>query len=327
MNKNKVTMNASGTTSALTAMPAPKCFCATIAALALAGLSAGGLVSAASAQDASDWDAQNHTAARLIAGSKVAGSDAKALRAGLEIKLDPGWKTYWRDPGDSGVPPKLDFSGSDNVKSVTILWPAPERFPDGAGGNSIGYLDHVILPLRVTPQNAAKQSALKLKLGYDICGNMCVPVESELNLSLSGDGAEEATIEKAEIRVPRRVALGDGEAKGVDKSADLKGSDVNGSGGKSLAILSVHREPGDGHDRVVVEVAAPAGTPVDLFAEGPTPDWSLPLPELKGSSNGPTRLFTFDLDGLPPDAKTQGVLLTLTAVSGDDAIEVPARLD
>jgi len=277
----------------------------------------GGLVSAGWAQDASDWDAQNHTAARLIAGSQVAGSDIKIVRAGVEIKLDPGWKTYWRDPGDSGVPPKLDFSGSDNVKSVTVLWPAPERFPDGAGGNSIGYLDHVILPLRITPQDAKKQSSLKLKLGYDICGNMCVPVESDLKLAVNGDGAEEMAIEKAEIRVPRRVALGEG--------SDTKG--VKGSGGKGLAILSVHREPGDGHDRVIVEVSAPAGTPVDLFAEGPTPDWSLPLPELKGDDNGPTRQFTFDLDGLPPDAKAQGATLTLTAVSDDDAIEVPARLD
>ncbi len=295
-------------------------------------------MSAVWAQDASDWDAQNHTAARLIAGAQInsqtVGSDARVLRAGVEIKLDPGWKTYWRDPGDSGVPPKLDFSGSDNIKSVTVLWPAPERFPDGAGGNSIGYLDHVILPLRITPQNAAKQSSLQLKLGYDICSNMCVPVESELSLALNGDGAEETAIEKAEIRVPRRVALGEGsDAKGSDtKGSDIKGVAskgiaATGSDGKSLAILSVHREPGDGHDRVVVEVAAPAGAPVDLFAEGPTPDWSLPLPELKGGAGGPTRQFTFDLDGLPPDAHAQGATLTFTAVSSDDAIEVPARLD
>jgi DsbC/DsbD-like thiol-disulfide interchange protein len=288
-------------------------------------------MSAVWAQDASEWDAQNHTAARLIAGSQVSsqvlGSDAKVLRAGVEIKLDPGWKTYWRDPGDSGVPPKFDFSGSDNVKSVTVLWPAPERFPDGAGGNSIGYLDHLILPLRITPQDAAKQSWLQLKIGYDICGNMCVPVESELTLALNGDGAEETAIEKAEIRVPRRVAFGEGsDAKG----SGAKGSNATGSDGKSLAILSVHREPGDGHDRVVVEVAAPAGAPVDLFVEGPTPDWSLPLPEIKGgaaSGNGPTRQFTFDLDGLPADAHAQGATLTFTAVSSDDAIEVPARLD
>jgi DsbC/DsbD-like thiol-disulfide interchange protein len=263
----------------------------------------------ARAQDASDWDAQAHTAVRLIAGSIIKTSDPPVVRAGLEIRLDPGWRTYWRDPGDSGVPPTLDFSGSDNVKSVTVMWPVPERFPDGAGGNSIGYLDHVILPLRIAPADSAKHASLQLKLGYDICSNMCVPVEANLKLPLSGDGAEENAIEKAEIRVPRRTTLGPG----------------NG-----LAILAVHREPGDAHERVVVDVVAPAGAPVDLFVEGPTPEWSLPLPEPVAKNtggNGAMRQFTFELDGLPPDAHAEGTTLTFTAVSGDDAIEVPAHLD
>jgi len=265
---------------------------------------------AARAQDASDWDAQAHTAARLIAGASVKTSNTVFVRAGLEIKLDPGWKTYWRDPGDSGLPPTLDFSGSDNVKAVTVLWPAPERFPDGAGGNSIGYLDHVILPLRITPQDAGKTSSLQLKLGYDICANMCVPVESDLKLGLNGNGAEETAIEKAEVRVPRREALGP----------------RNDAQGKILAILAVHREPGDAHERVVVDVAAPEGAPLALFVEGPTPEWSLPLPEPSGG-NGATRQFTFDLEGLPPNTHAQGATLTFTAVSADDAIEVPAHLD
>jgi DsbC/DsbD-like thiol-disulfide interchange protein len=265
---------------------------------------------AAQAQDVSDWDAQSHAEARLIAGALVKTADATFVRAGVEIKLEPGWKTYWRDPGDSGMPPTLDFSGSDNVKAVTVLWPAPQRFPDGAGGNSIGYLDHVVLPLRVTPVNAAKPSALHLKLGYDVCGNMCVPVEADLKLPLNGDGAEETVLEKAEVRVPRRVAFGAGKT--------------------SLAILAIHREPGDAHEHVIVDVAAPAGAPLDLFVEGPTPEWSLPLPEpvsASSSSNGTTREFSFELDGLPPNAETKGAALTFTAVSGDDAIEVPAHLD
>jgi DsbC/DsbD-like thiol-disulfide interchange protein len=266
-------------------------------------------IPAARAQDASDWDAQTHAAARLIAGATVKTADANFLRAGIEIKLDPGWKTYWRDPGDSGVPPTLNFSGSGNVKSVTVLWPAPELFPDGAGGNSIGYVDHVILPLHVAPEDAAKPTALQIKLGYAICGNLCVPVEANLKLPLSGDGAEETALEKAEIRVPRRAALGH--------------SDTDGKG---LAILAVRREPGDAHERVVVDVAAPAGTPVDLFVEGPTPDWSLPVPQPTGG-DGPTRQFSFDLDGLPPDAKPAGAILTFTAVSPGDAIEVSAHLD
>jgi DsbC/DsbD-like thiol-disulfide interchange protein len=308
---------ASGTISTSVTLIMTKRLRSKIAAFVAVGLAAGG-VTVVRAQDASDWDAQTHTAVRLIAGANMPGSEAKVVRAGIEIKLDPGWHTYWRDPGDSGVPPKIDFTGSDNVKSVTVLWPAPERFPDGAGGASIGYLDRVILPLHVTPQNAGKPSSLQLKLGYDICSNMCVPVESELKLSLNGDGAEEAAIEKAEIRVPRRATLGEG---------DVKAGATKDIGAGNLAILSVHREAGTPHDHVVVEVAVPAGAAVDLFAEGPTSDWSLPLPEVKGSGDGQTRLFTFDLDGLPPDAKAQGAMLTLTAVSDDDAVEVPARLD
>src|SRR5580698_7560494 len=163
----------------------------TMALAALAG------PTAARAQDASPWDKQPHAQARLIAGSVMKSADATYLHAGVEIRLDAGWKTYWREPGDSGVPPTFDFAGSDNVKDVTVLWPAPERFPDGAGGTSIGYVGHVILPLRVVPRDSAKKSSLQLKLGYDVCGTMCVPVEASLKLPLTGDGAEEATLEKA----------------------------------------------------------------------------------------------------------------------------------
>jgi DsbC/DsbD-like thiol-disulfide interchange protein len=261
---------------------------------------------AARAQDASSWDKQLHAQARLIAGTAVKTADATYLRAGLELRLDPGWKTYWRDPGDSGVPPTFDFSGSDNVKSVTVEWPAPERFPDGAGGNSIGYVGRVVLPLRIFQKDAAgKLTSVHLKLGYAVCGNLCVPAEANLELALSGNGAEEAALEKEELHVPRRVAPGVG---------------------KGLGVISAHREPGDGHDHVVVEVAAPKDATVDLFAEGPTPDWSLPLPEPAGT-DGELRRFTFDLDGLPPGADATGVTLTFTLVSGDDAIEVPIRLD
>jgi len=265
--------------------------------------------SVARAQDASDWDAQPHTAARLISGAMSKTSATPILLAGIEIKLDPGWHTYWRDPGDSGVPPTFDFSGSDNVKSATVLWPAPKRFPDGAGGTSIGYVDRVILPVQVAAQDATRKPLLHLKLGYAVCGKLCMPVEAKLRLALNGDGADDAAIEGAEIRVPRRVPLG-----------------PNTGSSKGLAILAVHREPGKPHGRVVVDVAAPAGAPVNLFVEGPTPDWSLPQPESTGG-DGATRRFAFDLDGLPPDAKPAGATLTFTAVSEDDAIEVPAHLD
>ena len=262
----------------------------------------------AQAQDASPWQKEAHAAARLLAGTALKGDNATVFHAGIEIRLDSGWRTYWRYPGDTGVPPTFDFAGSQNVQSAQVDFPAPARFPDGAGGNSIGYAGDVILPLRVIPADAARPVTLHVKINYEVCGTLCVPARAALDLMLTGQGAAEGTLEKAEQRVPKRTALG--------ARAD-----------NALAILSVHREPGEPHERVTVEVAAPPGAPVALFAEGPTSEWALPLPEPVGPAQGPTRRFTFDLDGLPPGAQAKGATLTLTAVSGDDAIEVPDHLD
>lgn len=230
------------------------------------------------------------------------------MRAGIEIRLDPGWKTYWRYPGDSGVPPTFDFAGSQNVKSAAVQWPAPERFPDGAGGYSIGYVGDVVLPLKVTPADVSQPLLLHMTLKYAVCGTLCVPAEASLQLPLTGKSADEAILDSAERQVPKHVALGP-------------------NSGGALAILSAHREPGGAHDKVVVDVAAPSGSPVELFAEGPTPDWALPLPAPSGPPTGPTRRFTFDLDGLPLGATAKGATLTLTAVTGENAIEVPVHLD
>jgi DsbC/DsbD-like thiol-disulfide interchange protein len=273
-----------------------------------------GAVPVARAQEASAWEGELHAAARLIAGTASPFGAAPWRRAGIEIRLDPGWKTYWRYPGDSGVPPTLEFAGSENVESVTTLWPAPERFVDGAGGYSIGYHGDVVLPLRIVPKDATKPSSLHVKLGYAICGNLCVPAEADLDLVLSGKAnAEEAELVAAEARVPRRIPLG---------------ADPGPGGG--LSVRSVRREAVGTHERVVVAVAAPDDAPVDLFVEGPTPDWALPLPEPEnGAPAGAAgiRRFTFDLDGLPPGARAQGATLTLTAVSPADAVEVAAHLD
>jgi DsbC/DsbD-like thiol-disulfide interchange protein len=264
----------------------------------------------ARAQDASAWEEQPHAAVRLIAGKAFEFGDTALLRAGIEIHLDPGWKTYWRYPGDSGVPPIFDFAGSANVNTVTVRWPAPERFADGAGGHSIGYVGDVVVPLLISPQDAAKSASLHVKLGYAICGNVCIPAEADLKLGLSGKGgAEEPALAAAEARVPRRIPLG----------ARI-----------GLAIISVHREPGGAHERVLVDVAAPAAMPVELFVEGPTADWALPLPEPIGPASGVApdmRRFSFDLDGLPPGAHAEGAALTFTAVSPDDTIEVETHLD
>jgi DsbC/DsbD-like thiol-disulfide interchange protein len=257
----------------------------------------------ANAIDASAWHPDTHSAVRLIAGGLSAPDPG--MRAGVEIKLDPGWKTYWRYPGDSGVPPRFDFAQSVNVRSVTLLWPVPHHFVD-EGGNSIGYKNDVIFPLQVVPQDPAKPVTLRLKIDYAICEKLCVPAVGNPELLLSAKSSLASVVRAAEERVPKRSQLGDGAA---------------------IAIRAIHHERLAGRERVLVDVAAAAADPVELFAEGPTPDWALPLPELESSAPAGLRRFAFDLDGLPPGAKADGAMLTLTLVAGENAVEVVARLD
>src|SRR3974390_105804 len=120
----------------------------------------------AHAADASTWDGDARSAVRLIAGSATSGRDAP-LRAGMEIRLAPGWKTYWRYPGDSGVPPRFDFGASTNVKQVTVQWPYPHRFGDG-NGQSIGYTAGVLFPLKIEAKDSTKPVALRLKIEYAV---------------------------------------------------------------------------------------------------------------------------------------------------------------
>ncbi|MGZ5895930.1 MAG: protein-disulfide reductase DsbD domain-containing protein [Xanthobacteraceae bacterium] len=271
-------------------------------------LAAAAIVAAvpAHAADVSAWDADARSGMRLIAGSTPAGGSDAALRAGVELKISPGWKTYWRYPGDSGVPPRFDFSQSSNVKDVTVEWPAPHRFADGSG-NSIGYRDAVVFPLRVLPQDKSQPVMLRLNLSYAVCEKLCVPVDAKAELPMTGGpSTQEATLAAAETMVPKPVALNEG---------------------KIFAIRSVRRDNTGPRPRVVVDVMAPEYFSLDLFAEGPAPDWALPLPKPVPGAPAGDRRFIFDIDGLPPGGSAAGAILTLTAVAGSEAIEVKAHLD
>ena len=191
---------------------------------------------------------------------------------------------------------------SDRDSSVSG---AEAGFDDGSGID--GYGGNIIFPLRVTPQDATKPVTLRMKLAYAACEKLCVPAKAEAQLVLTGaKTAFDAPLAAIEARVPKRGQVGDAGA---------------------LAIRAVTRETGPGKPRIVVDLAAPAGVPVDLFAEGPTVEWALPLPApVAGAPVGQQR-FVFELDGLPPGAKPDGATLTLTGVAGDQAIEAAFRLD
>ena len=265
-----------------------------------ATLLASSLVLEARAQDSSPWQRDGHSAVRLLAGSR----SGAVLMGGVAFQLQPGWKTYWRTPGDSGVPPRFDFSKSENIEAVTVLWPAPTKFDDGAGGYSLGYHDQVVLPLRIVSKNADRPVTLRADINYAVCEKLCIPVEASAELAIASVAStEDSALFAALDTVPKPANVGDPNP---------------------LTIRDVKRE---GKSTVLVDVAVPDTRAVDLFVEGPAPDWALPVPKLVKHSPPGVKRFTFELEGLPPGTNPEGAALKLTLVGGDRAYEFNINLD
>jgi len=252
------------------------------------------------AEDSSPWQRDAHSAVRLLAGSRSGG----VLLGGIDIQLQPGWKTYWRTPGDSGVPPRFDFSKSDNVEAVMVLFPVPHKFDDGAGGISLGYTQQVVLPLRIVAKDANKPVTLRADINYAVCEKLCIPVDAKAELAFASVAStEDGNLSEALNTVPKPANVGDPNA---------------------LTIRDVKR---DGKSSVLVDVTAPEGKDVSLFVEGPTPDWALPVPKPVASSPPGVKRFAFELDGLPPGTSPDGAALKLTLVGGDKAYEFNVNLN
>ncbi len=265
-----------------------------------ATLFASSLLTEARAQDASPWQRDGHSAMRLLAGSR----SGAVLLGGVALQLQPGWKTYWRTPGDSGVPPRFDFSKSDNVEAVTVLWPAPQKFDDGAGGISLGYHDLIVLPLRIVAKAVDKPVTLRAEINYAVCEKLCIPVEANAELAFNSVAStEDSALFAALDTVPKPANVGDPNP---------------------LTIRDVKRE---GKSEVLVDVVTPDDRVVNLFVEGPTPDWGLPVPKLVEHSPPGVKRFSFQLDGVPPGVNPDGAALKLTLVGGDRSYEFNINLN
>jgi DsbC/DsbD-like thiol-disulfide interchange protein len=108
------------------------------------------------------------------------------VRGVLDIALKPGWKTYWRDPGDSGVPPQMDISGSTNVAAVELSFPAPERHDDGYG-TWVGYDHSVLLPASFTLSAPNQPARINANIFLGMCETICIPVQATLTVDPASD--------------------------------------------------------------------------------------------------------------------------------------------
>lgn len=270
-----------------------RCWCARLA-LAATALVVSGTVGAE--ELVSPWSGDRpETRSRLVAGV-ITGKPVAAV----EVTLGEGWKTYWRFPGEAGgVPPVFDWSKSDNVATVTVLYPAPKRMVDKAG-ETLGYKSGVVFPVLVEPKDGAKPISLRLVLEYGVCRDICVPVESMLNLDIpaGATAAPPAIVGAAIDHVPR--------AGTTRRPNDPK------------LLTSEFRLSGP-HPSVAFEAEFPGGTTnADVFIE--SPDGLIPLPKPgSGKVSGPNRLrFEIDLTGGvdPADIKGKNAIITLVSEQG-----------
>lgn len=255
---------------------------------------------------ASAWIRDSYSALRLIAGAPEAGGATRL--AAIDITLDAGWKTYWRVPGDSGIPPQIDFSRSDNVASAEVLWPTPHVFSDGAGGQSIGYQASVAWPVRITPKDAHKPALLRADIHYAVCAKICVPAEAKAEISLpAAPGAQPDLITQALRRVPVKASIDDAALP---------------------RLAGMTRDAKE--QRLLIDVESPCATPCPappvVLAEGPTPQWALSIPRMDKQDGAKFR-YVMKLDGAPPGASFDGALMTITIMNESAARAFQVRLE
>jgi DsbC/DsbD-like thiol-disulfide interchange protein len=270
---------------------------AVAAALVVAAAAPAGSQSAEAPQ-ASPWVELPVSRVRLVAsGTRTAGG---GYLAGIEIVMEEGWKTYWRTPGDAGVPPSFEWKGSANAAAVKVLYPAPMRMLE-AGAEVIAYKKAVLFPVEVKPQDASRPVALRLALEYGICRDICIPFSTTLELALApGRAAGEADAIKAAIeRVPRAHA----ERRKTDPW-----------------WKRVAKVDGETGTRLEIDVMFPGGSKgADLFVEAPE-GLNVPLPKrLAEDAQGVVRYAVKLAPDLVKDLR--GKTLTLTMVSDAGASE------
>jgi suppressor for copper-sensitivity B len=122
------------------------------------------------------------TAQIVTAQDGVPGGSA-ALSAGLSFTLEPGWKTYWRSPGEVGLPPEISWEGSQNIRDIALSFPAPKRFTAFEIEN-FGYADAVLFPLQVQLERPGEPARLQLEATVLVCAEVCIPETVNLTLEL-----------------------------------------------------------------------------------------------------------------------------------------------
>jgi DsbC/DsbD-like thiol-disulfide interchange protein len=253
---------------------------------------------AAARAAATHWIDEDGARIRLVAAEPA--PDAAEIRAALVVELKPGWKTYWRDPGDAGVPPQFNLVGGTNVSAARLEFPAPERFEEGAS-KTIGYRQPVAFPLTFSLQTPGKPSAIKATAFLGVCEEICVPVQVEFSLDVAPAAAstpDQGLVQAAFDALPKR-------------------------GNASFGLTSLSYQP----KALEIEIAAPpSAQPPELFAAAA--GFQFGTPKLTAALKEKSR-FTVPIIFAPKATRIEDTEMYYILKSGGMAVSgsVPPRAD
>lgn len=252
---------------------------------------------------ASDWDENEHVKVRIVSAVDGVG-DRDSIPLGLHFQLKPGWKIYWRSPGDAGFPPDPIWDGSENLKDTKISWPAPTRFSI-LGLETLGYKNEVVLPFAAEVAQPSQPLRLNSNIRYLACEEICIPYQAKVALDVPAGPAQPGAfahlIDSYAARVP---GAGDRHGLSVVKTVLLQGGE-------------------DPQVQIEAHSQQPFDSP-DVFIEGPD-EVIFGKPQVKLSGDGMRAVLAVRGIGLKP-AELNGANLVLTLVDKDRAMETALPL-
>ena len=241
---------------------------------------------------AGDWIDEEGGKTRLF----VVGQEGRgAHKLAWHIALDGKWKTYWRSPGEAGLPPRLSFEGSTNFALADVNFPLPDRF-DFYGIETFGYGGDFVLPIAVTAKDPAKPVRLNVQVDYMVCDDICIPLKAAYQTILvpgiNGAKADRALYEAAMDQVP---------LKNTDGPLQILSAKVRGPAGKQKLAVQVGASKAFGRPDLLIEAEAVFGLGSPRFALA------------GGAGKG---LFVVDVDGGEDKVSLKGQTITLTLIGG-----------
>ena len=278
-------------------IPAVKRLAAIVVAIQAILWPAGAIADAASA-----WIDGPKADIRLISAATAVG-DMDSIPLGVEVRLDKGWKTYWRSPGDAGIPPQVAWDGSANMSGTEFFWPAPVRF-HYFDLETFGYKDRVVFPVEARVASVGEAVSLRAQVDLLVCDDVCIPHSYEAALDLPAGPAMPSDFANL-IDQYRNQVPGDGSRAGLM----FEGAEVSGAPAKPLI-------------RAAFRADAPFLSP-DLLVEGHE-DAIFSNPEFEYRDGGRLVLASVtaeDIFGEGKPVDLQSAPLTLTLIDGPRNIE------